>query len=136
MTDQAQTNAPQASQTGSRGVAYRIEPSRQHRHIYWIDLYQDGVLHECAVLRKDPNGNLFFFQTNHLDEVDKRRLAQLLMDRNAGTVELWDLAANKTLNNGVNALVYFHQLAKILAPNGKILDPRSGQVGTTGSVKV
>lgn len=115
-------------------VSYRIETSREYPHIHWIELYGDGVLHECAVLKKDGNGSLFFFQLNHLDEIDKRRLAGLLMDRNANSVELWDVAANKTLNNGVNALVYFHQLAKILSPNGKILDPRSGQVGTATGV--
>ena len=130
MAEQAQAAGPQ--------VSYRVEKSRDYHHIFWIELYGDGILHECAVLKRDGNGSVFFFQTNHLDEIDKKRLASLLMDRNAATVELWDIAANRTLGNGVNALVYFHQLAKILTPNGKILDPRSGQVGTvsTGSVNL
>ena len=117
-------------------IQYRVEKSRDYPHIFWIELHGDGILHECAVLKRDLNGSVFFFQTNHIYEVDKKRLADLLMNRNARTVELWDLAANKTLGNGVNALVYFHQLAKILNPNGKITDPRSGQVGTfaTGTI--
>ncbi len=110
-------------------VAYRIEHSREYPHIAWIDLHQDGVLHECAVLKQNRDGNIMFFTVNSLDEIDRRRLAGILLDRNAGNFELWDLMAQKTLGNGVNALSYFHQLVKVLTPAGKIMDPKSGQVG-------
>lgn len=110
-------------------VAYRIEMSREYPHIAWIDLHQDGILHECAVVKTQRDGNILFFQINSLDEIDRRRLAGILMDRNATNFELWDLMSQKTLGNGVNALAYFHQLVKVLAPNGKIMDPKSGQVG-------
>lgn len=129
-----------AEQTTASGptVSYNVRNSPEYPHIKWIELYGDGILHECAVLKSDNAGNLFFFQVNHLDEIDKRRLAGILMDRNARTFELWDLMANKTLGNGVNALQYFHQLAKVLTPNGKILDPKTGVIGTapTGSVSI
>lgn len=120
--------------TETAAVSYKIQPSPDYPHVFWIELHNDGVMHECAVLKRDATGSLLFFQINHLDEIDKKRLAGLLLDRNAKTSELWDVAASRTLNNGVNALLYFHQLAKALAPNGKILDLKSGQVGTTGSV--
>lgn len=122
-----------AEQATQPAVSYTIRNSPEYPHIKWIELYGDGILHECAVLKADPTGNIFYFQINHLDEIDKRRLAGILMDRNARQFELWDLMANKTLGNGVNALQYFHQLAKVLAPNGKIMDPKSGMVGTVAT---
>ncbi len=117
-------------------TTYTHTKSRTHHHIEWIDLANDGVLHECAVMKRDPFGNILFFKTNDLDEIDKKRLAGILMDRNAGSFELFDLMAQKTLGNGMNALAYFHQLVRQLTPNGKILDPRSGQMGgiSTGQV--
>jgi len=119
-------------------VSYRSQPSTEYPHVEWIELHGDGILHECAVLRRDKLGNVFFIQTAHLDDIDRRRLAGILADRNARNFELWDLMSQKTLGNGVNALTYFHQLVKILTPNGKIMDPRAGQVGipTTGQVNV
>ena len=90
-------------------VAYKSQASPDHPHIHWLELHADGILHECAVLKRDANGSLLYFQINHLDQIDKTRLVSLLMDRNARTTELWDIAANKTLGNGVNALAYFHQ---------------------------
>lgn len=110
-------------------VAYRQEASPQFPHVSWIELNGDGVLHECVVMKRDPSGNILFFKTNDLDEIDKSRLARILMDRNARNFELWDLMAQKTLGNGVNALAYFHQLVRQLTPNGKVLDPRAGQIG-------
>lgn len=116
-------------------VSYRSQKSHEYPHIEWIELYNDGILHECAIMKRDnASGNVLFFRTNDLDSIDKRRLAGILMDRNARSLELWDLMANKTLGNGVNALQYFNQLVKQLTPNGKVIDPRAGQVGT-GSVK-
>lgn len=117
-------------------VTYRVNKSHEYPHIEWIELYGDGIMHECAIMKRDfASGNVLFFRTNDLDQIDKRRLAGILMDRNARNLELWDLMANKTLGNGVNALQYFNQLVKQLTPNGKVIDPRAGQIGT-GSVSV
>jgi hypothetical protein len=110
-------------------VTYKSQKSNEYAHIEWLELNSDGILHECAIMNRDGNGNVLFFKTNDLDEIDKRRLAGVLMDRNAKTFALWDLMAQKTLGNGMNALAYFHQLVRQLTPNGKILDPRAGQIG-------
>jgi hypothetical protein len=116
----------------------KVVKSPQHPHIEWIEIHNDGVMHECAILKEDPQGNKMFFPVNHLDEIDRRRLVGILVDRNARNFELWDLMAQKTLGNGQNALAYYHQYVKILTPNGKILDPKSGQVGIplTGTVNM
>jgi hypothetical protein len=119
-------------------VAYRSEKSPQHPHIEWIELAKDGILHECAVMKRDPSGNLFFFKTNSLDNIDRQRLAGILADRNVNAFELWDLMSQRTLGNGMNALAYFHQLVRVLTPQGKVIDPRQGQIGVasipTGTV--
>ena len=120
-------------------VAYRHENSKEFPHIEWLELHSDGILYECVIMRKDNSGNILFFKTNDLDDIDKRRLALILADRNARNFELWDLMAQKTLGNGQNALAYFHQLVRQLAPNGKVMDPKSGQMGSnvlTGSIAV
>lgn len=117
-------------------VAYKSQKSDQYAHIEWLELSGDGILHECAVMKRDGYGNVLFFKTNDLDDIDKRRLAGILVDRNARNFELWDLMANKTLGNGVNALTYFNQLVRQLTPSGKVLDPRQGQMAgtTTGTI--
>lgn len=115
-------------------IEYKREVSREYPHVEWLELNKDGMLHECAVMKRDGLGNVFFFQINHLDDVDKRRLAQMLADRNAKNFELWDLMSQKTLGNGMNALQYFHQLVKVLTPNGKVIDPRSGLRGAPTGV--
>ena len=111
-------------------VSYKVQKSREYPHIEWLELHADGIMHECAVMRRSPDGNLLFFKTNDLDDIDRRRLAGILSDRNASNFELWDLMSQKTLGNGMNALAYFNQLVKLLTPNGKVLDPKSGQVGS------
>lgn len=98
-------------------------------HIYWIDLKGDGVFTECAVMRKDALGNVYYFPLTALDNIDKRRLRRILTNRNANNFELWDLMSNITLNNGVNALDYFHQLVNVITPGGRIMKPQEGVVG-------
>lgn len=103
-------------------------------HIYWIDLKGDGVYTECAVMKRDNLGNVFYFPLNALDEIDKKRLARILTNRNAPNYELWDLMSNITLNNGVNALTYFHQLVNMITPSGRVMKPQQGVVGVEGVI--
>lgn len=105
-------------------------------HIYWIDLKGDGVYTECAVMKRDGLGNVMFFPLKALDNIDKKRLARILTNRNAVHFELWDLMSNITLNNGVNALTYFHQLVEMITPSGRVMKPEAGVIGieTTGVI--
>ena len=98
-------------------------------HVEWIDINKDGILHECAILKKDNNGNIFFFEIGPLDNIDKQRLFNLITNRNAHLHELWDLMSQTTLGNGINGLTYFHQLVRIITPSGKITSPRPGEMG-------
>lgn len=99
-------------------------------HIEWIDLKGNGVLTECAVFREDGFGNVYYMEVPNLDSIDKSRLSKILQSRNAETFELWDLMSQVTLNNGMNSLEYFHQLVKVITPDGVVMNPRAGQVGT------
>lgn len=101
----------------------------QYPHVEWLDLQNNGIYVECAIMRKDNNGNIYFFEINHLDSIDKRRLLSIITNRNSNLYELWDLMSNITLKNGVNALTYFHQLVKVVSPSGQIYSPRSGVIG-------
>ncbi len=95
-------------------------------HIKWIDLQGNGVLVECAIMS----------EVNSLDAVDRRRLLKIITSRNATQFPLWDLLSNITLNNGVNALTYFHQLVRVISQNGIISTPRQGEVGTGAVVDI
>ena len=105
----------------------------KYPHIFWIDLKGDGVMVECAVLKVDGFGNVYYVEIPNLDDIDRNRLVRIVSGRNAANFELWDLMSQITLNNGINALDYFHQLVKVITPEGVIMNPRAGTVGT-GSV--
>lgn len=104
-------------------------------HVYWIDLKGNGVLVECAVLKEDGFGNIFYIELPSLDGIDKTRMARIVSSRNALNFDMWDLMSQVTLNNGLNALEYFHQLVKVITPAGVIMNPRAGTVGT-GTVDI
>ena len=106
-----------------------VQRKGQAPHTRWINLKGDDILSECAVLKEDSYGNIHFIEIPLLDDIDKNRLAGILRDRNILSFELWDIMAQKTLNNGVNALEYFHQLVKVMSPAGKVMNPREGQIG-------
>lgn len=105
--------------------------STAYPHIEWLDLHGKGVLTECAVMRKDANGNIYHFQIASLDSIDKTRLRNILVSRNAKNFPLWDLMQQVTLGNGINALEYFHQLVKVLTPSGQIIDATHGRMGAS-----
>ena len=101
------------------------------KHVEWLDLKQNGLMVECAIMKRDSHGNIYYFELGHLDSIDKGRIARILKNRNAANFELWDLMSQTTLNNGVNALEYFHQLVKIISPDGVIYTPKGGVVGVS-----
>lgn len=101
-------------------------------HVEWIDLYNNGQLHEVAVVKRDHIGNIYFISLRDLDIVDKRRIAGILSNRNAASVELYELLSQITLGNGVNALEYFHQLVKVRGVNGHVEKPQVGRISGPG----
>lgn len=109
----------------------QVEDSADFHHVKWIEL-SPGRLTECAVMKEDEWGNLYYFSLADLDQIDRRRLLKIVTDRHAATMQLWDLMSQKTLGNGMNALNYFHQLVKVITPEGTIINPRAGVMGRSG----
>jgi hypothetical protein len=115
-------------------MTIQVENSNEYHHVKWIEL-KPGQLTECAVLKVDEYGNMYHFPIADLDMIDRRRLLKILTDRHAASMELWDLMSQKTLGNGMNALNYFHQLVKIVTPEGKIINPRAGVIGRSAGTR-
>jgi hypothetical protein len=101
-----------------------------YRHIEWLDLDNNGILIECAIMKRFGNGDTHFFQLRSLDLIDKQRLRLILTHPNAALyAELWQLLEQHTLGNGLNALEYFNQLVKIRTPSGQIVSAGTGRRG-------
>lgn len=114
---------------------------KQHQgnipHIKWLDLKSNNILVECAILKEDGFGNIYYIEVPNLDGIDKQRLVRILTNRNSPNFELWDLMSQITLNNGMNALDYFHQVVKVITPDGISMNPRIGAVGVgAGSINM
>lgn len=99
-------------------------------HTKWIDLKNDGVMNECAVLKEDGFGNIYYIEIPALDAIDKDRIGRMIGGPRAREIPLWETMAQTTLRNGMNGLDYFHQLVKVITPEGVIMNPRVGAVGT------
>lgn len=101
----------------------------KYPHIEWLDLNQNGVLVECAIMKREQNGDVYFFPLASLDAIDRNRLFKVVNNRNAHMYELWDLMGQITLNNGENALKYFQQLVKVRTSSGVIVNVAKGRHG-------
>lgn len=102
-------------------------------HVEWIDLHNDGVAHEIIILSRNiNNGDLYFIAMQDLDQIDRLRMARVLRKKDAGKLPLWELLSNETLKNGMNALDFFHQLAKLRTVNGKVFSVDSNRRGAPG----
>lgn len=105
-----------------------IRPGKYH-HTGWVDLAGKGVWTEVAIMSIDQGGSLHFFPLSALDRIDRQRLFNIITSRVAGSFPLYELCAQVTLGNGVNALTYFQQLVRVLTPSGQVIEPRIGQRG-------
>jgi hypothetical protein len=94
------------------------------KHLKYVDLYNNGVLYEVIVVQfNKENGDLFYIRTMDLDPIDADRMGRILKRRDAERLALWDLLDGITLNNGMNALNYFHQLVMVKTNSGEIMKP-------------
>ena len=98
-------------------------------HVFRIDLQNEGLAHECAVLSQDKFGNIYYIKISDLDEIDRTRIGKILQHRYINQLPLWDVMSQTTLKNGLNALDYFQQLVKAITPVGKQFVPRAGAGG-------
>jgi len=102
----------------------------KYRHYVSMDLYGNGIGYNVVIVKEEEsNGDVYFIKEEDLDRIDRSRMRQILSKRNADQYPLWDLMAQTTLKNGVNALEYFHQLVQVRTASGQIIPPSSARQG-------
>lgn len=121
---EAQKAIPGPTAKKNVGLESRLKVSNLN-HVYFLDIQGDGRLREVAVVKmvKDHTGaiqTIYYIDIQLLDMVDKGRLKSIITSTHADKYELWDLLSQQTLNNGKNALDYFHQLTRSLNGPGAI----------------
>ena len=100
------------------------------RHMEALPLDADGTGTEVVILKRYANGDRIFIRVDDLDEEDRKRIRKFLSEPHAERFELWDLLSNRRLGNGMNALEYFHQLAKhYIAQTRTVRIPSATTVG-------
>lgn len=107
-----------------QGLETRLRPTGM-RHIFQFDVEGNGRLREVAVVKfaKSADGvvqSVYYIDVMLLDNVDKGRLKALVTSTHSDKYELWDLMSQNSLNNGKNALDYFHQLVKTVHGPGAV----------------
>ena len=99
-------------------------------HLAFIDLKNNGLVEQVAVIKEDTNGDIYYIAINELDDIDRERLTRILKLPNANSYPLYELMSHHTLQNGQNALEFFHQLVKIRTNSGHIIPVGSGRMGS------
>lgn len=105
----------------------------QYKFVEWLSVSGNPqYVEECIVLKTFPNNEKAFINIKQLDKIDLSRMKTFITSR-AATLhnDLATLLAEQVLDNGVNALTYFHQLTKILSPNGTVRSANSGKILAT-----
>lgn len=113
----AATVAPQLTQT----VKAPAPRKSDFNHIEYIDVNDDGVLEEVAVVKKWEDGSLSYILVPSLGAIDKGRLLKIISSAHSDKYELWELMSQIKLTNGMNALDFFHQnLIKLKRAKGAV----------------
>lgn len=84
------------------------EQVSKYKHIEYIDVNDDGVKEEVAVVKRWEDGTISYIDIAPLDPIDKGRLKKIITGTHADKYELWELLNQARLTNGMNALDFFH----------------------------
>lgn len=104
------------------------------QHVYLIDWNDDGIYKEIAVVSELPDGTIYGIEVDKLHSIDKARLKKFLVSVHADKYPLWDLLSQGKLNNGTNALDFFHMnYVKVKRPRGAVLGGGLASVEVYGS---
>ena len=123
---QAKTAEPAKDPNANKGGII-MHPTRL-KHVFYVDVNDNGQFREVAVVKEWPNGSLSYIDIGLIDQVDRGRLKKVLMSGHADKYELWDLLSQERLSNGKNALDYFHQMTRTKKAAGHV-DNLMGQGG-------
>lgn len=115
-------------------MAKATVPASGYNHIEYIDVNDDGVLEEVAVIKRWEDGSLSYIDVATLDPIDKGRLKKIITGVHADKYHLWELLAQAKLSNGMNALDFFHSnLVKIKRAQGS---KNTSMYGGMNNVKI
>jgi len=119
-----QLAAPAAPRRSPADLGRRLRPTKLH-HVFHFDIAGDNKFREVAVVKmaKTADGTIqsvYYIDVGLCDQVDKGRMKTIVTSVHADKYELWDLLSQTTLNNGKNALDYFHQLVKVVHGPGAV----------------
>ena len=117
--------------------ANRIEKRPTNfRHIFLIDWNDDGILREVAVVAETPDGTIYGMDIESMHKIDKSRLKKFVTSQHADKYPLWELLSQGRLNNGLNALDFFHQnYVKVKRPRGAAIGGGLASVEAYGALE-
>lgn len=102
------------------------KPSKLH-HVEYIDVNDDGILEEVAIVKREANGTIHYIDIAPLHPIEKARLKNIVTSQHADKYPLWELMAQTKLENGMDALSFFHQsLIKVKRAPGSITTQYGG----------
>ena len=78
------------------------------KHIEYLDIRKDGTKREVAIVKRWEDGTIHYIDVPSLSPIDKSRLKAALNSPGAKSMPLWEVLSTITLNNGINALDFFH----------------------------
>lgn len=122
---QLATSAP----TGNR---IQKTPLSGVNHVYLIDWDDNGIQKEIAVVMEAPDGTIYGIDVASLHSIDRKRLQRFVTSVHADKYPLWELLSQGKLNNGMNALDFFHvNYVKVKRPRGAIMGGSFGSIATS-----
>lgn len=105
-------------------------------HVEYVDVNNDGVLEEIAVVKRAEDGTLHYIDIAPLDSIDKARLKRIVTSQHADKYPLWELLAQSKLENGMNALDFFHSnLIKVKRGTGTTSTQFGGGLASAGKLE-
>lgn len=96
-------------------------------HVFLCDVDDSGLLKEILLVKKAKDGTVYYVDINTLHPIDKSRIKKIVSSQHADKYECYELLAQATLSNGVNALDFFHSNnVKIKRPKGALAATNQG----------
>ncbi len=100
------------------------------KHVDYLDVEDNGQLREVAVVKRWEDGSVSYIDVSLLDNVDKGRLKYIIEGVHADKYQLFELLSQARLNNGLNALDYFHPIVKMKRAPGHVNTTTGGGLST------
>ena len=109
----------------------------KYPHIERLALDETGALKECLIVKKMDDGNIFLIPLEKLDSIDKKRILRLINTPNASRMEMWEVMSQTKLQNGMNALTYFHQMVlQKVGDTGLVIKPSMNRYISPSTVRM